>query len=48
MTAVTAVLADQMVALNQLGRRRLWKTLTGLQVDDLMVALQATRFLEPL
>ena len=46
--AVAAILPNQMVALDQLWRGRFWKTLTRLQIDHLMVALQTTRFLKPL
>ena len=46
--AVAAVLPDEVVALDELRRRRLGEPLAGLEVDDLMVTLQAARFLEPL
>ena len=48
MTAVAAVLPDQVVALDQLRRGRIGKPLTGLEIDDLVMTLQTARLLEPL
>ena len=46
--AVAAVLADQVIALHELRRRRLRELLARLEVDHLVMALQAARLLEPL
>ena len=45
--AVAAVLADQVVALDELRRGGLGKPLGGLEIDHLMMALQTARLLEP-
>ena len=46
--AVAAVLPDQVIPFHQLRRGWLGEAFAGLEVDDLVVALQAARFLEPL
>ena len=45
--AVAAVLPDQVIALDQLGGGRFGKLLARFKIDDLVVALQAARLLEP-
>ena len=46
--SVAAVLADQVIAFDELRGRRLGKPLARLEIDHLMVAFQAARLLEPL
>ena len=46
--AIAAVAANEVVALDELVGRRLGIPLTRLEIDDLMMALQAARLLEPL
>ena len=45
--SVAAVLPDEMVALDELWRGRLGESLARLEIDNLMMTLQATRLLEP-
>ena len=47
-TAIATVLADEVIALDELRCGRLGKPLARLEIDHLMVALQAARFLESL
>ena len=48
MASIASVFADGVVALHELGGGWLWITRAGLEIDDLMVTLQAARFLKPL
>ncbi len=48
MAAVAAVLADEVIALDKLRSGRFGEPLARLEIDNLMVALQAARLLEPL
>ena len=45
--SVAAVLSDEMVALDELRRGRLGESLARLEIDNLMMALQAARLFEP-
>ena len=47
-TAIAAIRTNQVVALDELRGRRLGELLARLQINDLMMALEAARFLEPL
>ena len=45
---VAAILANQLIALDEFGRGGFRKSFAGFEINDLVVALQAARFLEPL